>query len=99
EGYLLKLAPSVEIVVDELPAVVCVQPLHGKRQKGNKELKCRKDPFLGLISHRAYHSPPCGHVGAGEGLKKLAAGRASIMGYQIHLDEARRFLVLTAEGP
>jgi len=93
ESGVVLLTPGEQVDVDELPSAVRDQALQRERQKRDQEIDGRKDPFWGLILHRLHFHPSRMHVGKGEGLSRLSALRAPIVGHQVHLDVAGHLLV------
>ena len=88
EGDRLALAVADELEVDELRAIIAVQPEQGEREPAADLLQGGKDMALGLVGHHRHLGPAGGHIGQGEREGVLAKGRAAVVGHQIDFTEA-----------
>ena len=66
EGDLVFLAVPVELVVDELAAVIGIDADDGEGEHRSGVLDRFEDPLLGLVAHGPVHRPARGDVGDGE---------------------------------
>ena len=75
------------MVVDELAAVVGVDPEDGKRELGQHGLQRGEHPLLGLVADRLVEGPAGGDVGHSQGEAVLTDQRAAVVADQVDLDE------------
>jgi len=66
EGDLVFLAVPVELVVDELAAVIGIDADNREGEHRGGVLDRFEDPLLGLVAHGPVHRPARGDVGDGE---------------------------------
>jgi len=80
-GELQPPVPAVaeELVVDELAAVVRVDPADRERQVFHDVGQSREHVYLGLVAHRPVLRPAGGDVGHREGEAELPAGAVALV--------------------
>src|ERR1051325_1852816 len=99
KGDPLVNAVPVELVVDELTAIVGVDPEQGKGELVADVLESGKNMALGLVFDDPWFSPASGHIGDGEGLSEVPEGYAAVVRYQVDLAEAGLLFVPVGKGP
>lgn len=85
-------APGDQGVVDELSAVVAVQPDHRVRQPSSDLLDGRDDPGVGAVADGDVHRPPEVDVGRGQGPGVLTFEGVPAVRDQVDLEEPWRLL-------
>jgi hypothetical protein len=85
EGDLVCMAVGQQVLVDELGAVVRIDPNDGKREHSGDMLKSLEDPFGRLVPHGPVHRPAGGDVGHRQGEAELPEAVASFVADQINL--------------
>ncbi len=90
-------AVAVELVVDELGAVVRVDAGEREREVGLGGLQGLEDPPLGLVLHRAYLRPARGHIGHVQALAEVPGRVPALVAHEVDLEEPRAVLVPLGE--
>src|SRR5439155_11168663 len=88
EGELLARAVRQQFFVDELTAVVRVDPQYGKREQPTRPLQCMHDAVLGSVQKRQALRPGRGDVGQREGVQECALQAAPTVGDQVAFKKA-----------
>ena len=99
EGDVFVLAVLSEVFVDELAAVVAVNPQKGKRKVGAAGFNGLENIAAGLVFRHFRLGPGCGHIGEGEGEGKDTVGTSAVMTDKIGLAEARTDIVPVGKCP
>ena len=86
------------MAVDELAAVIGVDPADGEREPAPELDQSGEDPLLGLVPHRLRLGPTGENVCDREGLSELAAGVTALVADQVDLHEPRRLLIPVRPG-
>jgi len=99
KGDLLLETVPVELIIDELTAVVRVQAEQPEGEVALDLLESVEDIGLGLI-FQGFHLHPCrGDIGEGEGLGVLAKACSPVVGNEVRFAEAWTCVVPVGEGP
>ena len=98
EGDLVRGAVGEQVGVDELRAVVGVDPENRERELGDDLLDRLEHPDRSLVLHRAIDSRACRDVGEGEREAELAARVAPLVADEVDLDEPGFVLVPLGPG-
>ena len=98
EGDALLLAVGVEVVVDELAAVVGIDTQQGKGEVLTDVVDGATHSLLTLAHHAPAGYPAGGDVHGAEGIEVLAFGGFPAVGHQVYFQEAGLVLVPFSEG-
>ena len=88
EGDALALAPGIQVVVDELGAVVAVQAAQGHRQTLADVVDGGADSFLALAPDDLEVDPRGRDIDGAERVEVEALGRGAAVGDQVQFEEA-----------
>jgi hypothetical protein len=99
EGNRVELTVAAQFVVDELTAIVRVDPQKREGELSPDDLESLKNVALRLVFDGSRFGPPRGHVSRIEGLGVLSPGRTTVVGHQVDFEEAGPLLVPLGKGP
>ncbi len=88
EGELFVGTVGQQFLIDELAAVVGVDPEQGEGEHAARPLQRMDDAMLGAMQQRQALGPGRGHVGQGERAQEGTLRTATAVGDQVSLDEA-----------
>jgi len=98
EGDPLSLAVGVEVIVDELAAIVGVQTQEGKRESLGDMMHSASHPVLTLTPDPTAFYPACGHIHGAQAGEIETFGTLAAVCHQVHFEETGAVLIPVGKG-